>query len=236
MLIKRVAIKNYSCFGGTGWIDLRPGINLIVGQNNVGKSAFISIFDRNLPSNKHRDEKQFRIARLPQCEIDYEIVLSSNEIEDMLLSYASPVAWAIPDSGPAPASVEDLVGKSIVMQLVRTGSVYDCRTISSRNVGASSFSRSVGLFPQAGVISIGNLNAPPKGFMAAIDKGLKQNIFLFGAERYSVGACGHCQPSDRLQFNAANLPSVLQVLKGERGTIFDKLVAQVRDILSTVGI
>lgn len=40
-LVKRVLIQNYKCFKGRFIIDLNPGINIIVGNNEAGKSTII---------------------------------------------------------------------------------------------------------------------------------------------------------------------------------------------------
>lgn len=41
MYISSLEITNYRCFG-SGKIDFRPGVNVIIGENNAGKTAVIS--------------------------------------------------------------------------------------------------------------------------------------------------------------------------------------------------
>ncbi|MFM9975451.1 MAG: AAA family ATPase, partial [Beijerinckiaceae bacterium] len=41
MYIKRLKIKNYKGFNESDWIEFGPGFNVIVGQNNSGKSALL---------------------------------------------------------------------------------------------------------------------------------------------------------------------------------------------------
>jgi AAA15 family ATPase/GTPase len=38
-----VSVKSFGSFGDTAALDFEPGINLIVGQNNVGKSAYFAL-------------------------------------------------------------------------------------------------------------------------------------------------------------------------------------------------
>lgn len=42
MYLSKICIRNFRCFGAEGvGVDLQPGVNVIIGENNTGKSAFI---------------------------------------------------------------------------------------------------------------------------------------------------------------------------------------------------
>jgi len=55
MLITKIKINNYKCFKNTQAIELMSGINLILGKNNVGKTAFLEAVDYELKQNNFLD-------------------------------------------------------------------------------------------------------------------------------------------------------------------------------------
>ena len=60
------------------------------------------------------------------------------------------------------------------------------------------------------------------------------DMFYFMAERLTIGEAGTGH-AVRLAPNAANLPNVLHTLSNERGDVFKKLLAHMREIFPTVG-
>ena len=62
----------------------------------------------------------------------------------------------------------------------------------------------------------------------------REDLFQFASERYSVGSCERGYAT-RLLANASNLPAVLDTLKGERGSVFERLIEHMRDIFPSFG-
>ena len=62
----------------------------------------------------------------------------------------------------------------------------------------------------------------------------QREMFYFSAERMTIGESGFGY-ADRLLPNANNLPNVLHALSGERGSLFERLVAHLAEIFPTVG-
>lgn len=62
----------------------------------------------------------------------------------------------------------------------------------------------------------------------------RSKMFYFSAERIGIGEAPQAYAA-RLLPNASNLPNVLQMLAGDRGTLFDRLVGHLREIFATVG-
>jgi hypothetical protein len=54
MHIHRFSIRNYKCFRATDPIEFSTGINIITGQNNAGKTAFLEALSLSFPSKPHR--------------------------------------------------------------------------------------------------------------------------------------------------------------------------------------
>ena len=41
MYISKIRVQNYKAFNDSGWIEFKPGINIISGQNHSGKTALL---------------------------------------------------------------------------------------------------------------------------------------------------------------------------------------------------
>lgn len=52
--IARVTIQNYKCFDQAGPIEFGPGINVLCGQNNAGKTALLEVLEARFDSRPHR--------------------------------------------------------------------------------------------------------------------------------------------------------------------------------------
>jgi AAA15 family ATPase/GTPase len=95
MRLRRICIHNFASFGDTGWIDFSPKINLIVGQNNSGKSALLRTLDKTLSDDRHRNLQHYEAIRLPLPLVEYEFDVSGSELETAILSSVDMVNWPL---------------------------------------------------------------------------------------------------------------------------------------------
>ena len=58
MHYSRIHIHNYKSFLNTGEIKISKGINLIIGQNNVGKTSFLELLSGSVTSKPHLNKEQ----------------------------------------------------------------------------------------------------------------------------------------------------------------------------------
>src|SRR5690349_5806603 len=87
MHIRRFQIQNYKGFRDTGLVDLSPGMNLVVGQNDAGKSALLDALSTSFQDVPHRSQRVSPrpSTALPQKSmLTAEIVLTAADIADML--------------------------------------------------------------------------------------------------------------------------------------------------------
>jgi hypothetical protein len=83
MKLSAFQIKNYKCFRDTGPITLSPGMNIVTGQNNAGKTVLLQALELTFPGAAHRS-----IASLPQkggllvgpSEVRFTISVSGDEL------------------------------------------------------------------------------------------------------------------------------------------------------------
>jgi predicted ATPase len=57
MYISSFQLNNYKSYYRAETLELSPGINIVVGQNNVGKTALLEGLGLNFPSNVHRSSR-----------------------------------------------------------------------------------------------------------------------------------------------------------------------------------
>lgn len=57
MYLSKIRVKNYKSFEDSGEIEFKPGINIIVGQNNSGKTALLEVLELKFSNIAHKSEK-----------------------------------------------------------------------------------------------------------------------------------------------------------------------------------
>jgi ABC-type cobalamin/Fe3+-siderophores transport system ATPase subunit len=87
MRVKSIRIQNYKSFEDAS-LTFLPGFNVVVGQNNSGKTALLEALDTPRFENKpHKHMVQGRPAALnPHSELTVDIVVSGKEVESIFLS------------------------------------------------------------------------------------------------------------------------------------------------------
>lgn len=138
MRLRRFRLKSLSSFQDTEWIELSAGMNLILGQNNAGKSALLRAFDPILANEPHRNETIYQRARLEGSQTDFDVEISGRELESAILETGNPIYWPIADT------------EADLSQVAETISARDYDFQTSRHPGTVFYSRrtpSHGLFP-----------------------------------------------------------------------------------------
>lgn len=88
MQLLSARIRNYKGYRDSGVIQFRNGFNILVGQNNSGKTAFLEALQfRDFHSKPHKNidaERDRPLNPVSSCEIECEI--SGSELKNILLS------------------------------------------------------------------------------------------------------------------------------------------------------
>jgi hypothetical protein len=83
MYLSKVRLKNYKCFRDSGDLGLEPGLTVVFGVNNSGKSAFL----RALHSAEPHPYRSLEVAPVGQSpDLDFEITCSKKEVVTHLRS------------------------------------------------------------------------------------------------------------------------------------------------------
>ena len=239
MRLIRIRVKNFSSFKETNWIDFSPGINLIVGQNNAGKSALLRAFDPLLEDNRHRDSIEYLPYRLERPEVEFDLEVSGPEIEDSFLKKGGGIWWPVQNIINATDAInwfrEFMSRPSYIMEVAHQPQ----RAFTSRRSPSHGlFEGAAGGYLLVNIVGgrlVPGINAAlADTSIEAVDQLWRTKLFSFKAQRYSIGRCQWNIEHTRLLPDASNLPVILLQLHGERGDLFKLLVRHLREVFSTV--
>src|ERR1019366_7256403 len=212
MRLTRIRVKNYSSFKDTDWVEFSPGINLIVGQNNAGKSALLRAFDLVLDDNRHRNSIEYLPHLLVTPEVEYDLEVSGPEIGESFSQRRLQFWWPLQTSDP-PSEINRfhkfMSGPSHIMEVAR----FPQQAFTSRR--SPSHGQFEGAINGSLLVSIvngqfvTNINANGNDTVVeAINHLWHAKLFSFKAQRYSIGSCQWTIDHVRLIPDATNLPAV----------------------------
>ena len=239
MKISSVRVLSYASFRDSGKIDLSPNINVIVGENNSGKSALLSAMRPLLLNKPHRSPIQFLPSQLTPSSIDVDIIISTSEIIRRMAATNHQLFF------PVPAEIYNR--PDIVLDFLNSDQPLNF--MGTRQVGNPLVCRPNTFFPLSSEPSqfslIFQIVASNLKFLAQqggdantlgslLDDPNVPSTYYFAAQRLSIGTAGIAD-AKLLSENAANLPNVLAYLQGSRRQIFDEIQQRVREVLPSVG-
>ena len=87
MYLKNFQLFNYKSFKDSGELEFSPGINIIVGQNNAGKTALLEALTLKLSKNPHRSTLTLPDSYSKTKEdstAEIELIIEKNELKKLL--------------------------------------------------------------------------------------------------------------------------------------------------------
>lgn len=241
MRIKKLRVEGFESFQDTGEVHFSKGINLIIGQNNSGKSALLRSLRPGLPDHRHTSPEKWEAFKLSLPKVTYVMEATGNELKDWILQ--SGGQHFIPINEEPLANTDDILMNFFqhdeveVEIFVRAGSgVGSAWPYPSHR----KFERHDNRFECLSVIvDNASLNVSRQHNQNDSLPGLfwwawGQRAFHFDAQRMTIGEAPGGR-RERLDPNAGNLPNVLHTLANERGDVFRDLVHNLNSIFPTVG-
>jgi hypothetical protein len=245
MHISEVRVRNYKGFHEPEPLCLTPGFNLVVGQNNVGKSALLEALGLKLQDRPHRS-----VLTLPSrssrpnsgSEVEICVQLSRDEIQDALDTGDS---FQIPLSDERNPDFQREFDRFVA-------SIHDSNSFRFRYgcryrepAGFDHRLNSFGGFDEHSRCMQASYGKDGFGFSMitsgrdggryfgdVIERYVKSRVYTFKAERMNVGY-GDVGNRRLLESDASNLPEVLNVLKGNPG-LFRRLNQYVRAVFPSI--
>lgn len=233
MHISTFRLENYKSFRATQEVKLMPGFNVIVGQNNAGKTALMEALSFGGGNKPHRSLKSAPTALTPvdatsKTRISFwvppaELIALFKMISDLYVPL---------DDGEQAvtglARFKAAVSNGATFEGVFHGGGLVSASVSEFTVRGRS-NRTVFVRPgdsmdlhlvQPNEVSVQQHQQVDYALINVV----KSWVYTFRAERFNVGVSRAGQSSD-LAPNAANLPEVLAVLQGRNPTRFKRLTS-----------
>src|SRR6266446_4765017 len=245
MHIASFRIENYKSFRATEVVNLTPGFNVVVGQNNVGKTALVEALTLAASPKPHRSLKSLPSPTAPlqgNSRVEASLTISRTELVDLLRGF-QPAFWVpIPDA----SSPSDTLNR--FRQAIQND-VHSLRCTVLNGGVTAAYLEAFGSYPNVGTFAYvriadadGNVDLAQGGPTGvALDNRFdfqlaalaKNQIYAFRAERFNVGAhrVGH---NTVLRTDAANLSEVLDNLQGRNPERFARLNRFVKTIFPVV--
>jgi hypothetical protein len=89
MKLLSVRVLGFQSFGDSGYVHFEDGINLIIGQNNSGKSALLRAIESNITDDRHRTPDKWQTYLLAPPVVYLNIGVSGDEIKRTALQQNS---------------------------------------------------------------------------------------------------------------------------------------------------
>jgi predicted ATPase len=240
MQLEELRVQNYQSFSDTESLTFKAGFNLIIGQNNSGKSALLRAITANFADDRHRNELKWETTKIPMVKVTYKVSVAIPEFKDWIFMMSpETIIFPVPSHDHASAQLffESLSQITATLNKYPTVDRFEpevdpCHELFERADFQNS--PSLQLTARNGDITSGFAYNMGESLSLCFWRGWKAKMFYFNAERMGLGEAPYSR-QERLTPKADNLPNVLFVLKGERGSLFEKLVIHLREVFPTVG-
>ena len=251
MRISKFQILNYKGYIDSGTLVFTPGFNIVVGQNNAGKTTLLNALALNFSGKPHKSIEAIPTATSPinpNSSASVTLTVNSQELRNILLTSNVEVRIPIP-KGEIESSTTLLKGLlanteiSFTIGLIAAATAAQKQPISFPTFATYECDGGTGNRPYAWFRAesdksefqfMGNVGAnefDEIGYTAF--ELLKQRIYWFNAERLSLGSCPVCH-NPVLRPNADNLPEVLHVLQTRNPRRFERFNRLLREIFPSI--
>jgi predicted ATPase len=240
MWIKSFQIRNYMSFEEGGQQELSRHVNVIVGQNNSGKTALLNAVALRSTDKPHRNASFARDhVYNPYSELNLEFIVSGAELRNALLAQGGGIHVPAPndaiDKGQFLDNLFSNDALTFRMQRLGNGSVQALAYPSHQLFAAGHrhfFFVAQPNLERTDFVTSGGAVGDNDSLGAIMLAALQRKIYFFDAQRLNVGRCTIGNRID-LASNAANLAEVLLILQHNRFQ-FDRLNEQLHRIFPSI--
>jgi ABC-type cobalamin/Fe3+-siderophores transport system ATPase subunit len=243
--IKSAKIRTYKNYLETGVFPLSPGFNVVVGQNNAGKTALIEALSLRFGNVPHRSLATVpnRLVEPPHPSVvDMQVIWGKEELLSVLVdqvrniyvptdpveTYSSAITRFSMDLSDA-----NQLNISSAASAIRNAWLEFHGPSPSNSHRCLEFTiqqdeQEIKIAPQGIASATSDRFVGPR--LAAI---VQDRIYVFRAERMNIGSSAFGQET-RLLPNAANLPEVLSVLQSTNAHRYNRFNEHVSTIFPQI--
>jgi len=240
MKFETLQIQNFKGFKDSGIVKFGPKFNVIVGQNNSGKTALLEALRVSKAGNSPYKLR----GKTQDFELSQKSIFKYRQLikkADIIYGALKAGEMYVPQSINASSFVGQLKAFTDGIFSVETNG--DCSVwradespfgpILNENSTFHKFQYIIesGIFSSAGTVSTGSQDQMHSRVFTAAES---DKIYVLNSQRFSIGKCGTSE-SHVLSQNASNLPSALHNLQGSHPQKFRKIVQNLMEIFPSVG-
>jgi len=97
MQIRKLRLLNYKSFADSGWLSFSSGFTVVIGKNNVGKTALLEAFNLEIANKPHRSQSSDPgVPVNPQSTADVEVQTTGQEFKLINLAHGGEVDVPVP--------------------------------------------------------------------------------------------------------------------------------------------
>lgn len=244
MLIRKVEITNYKSFWKAASFEFGPGLNIISGPNNVGKTALVEALSLRFTEEPHRSTESIPIenqAPAPESAVEVTFSLTGQELADLLSSEVTDFVLPRERSGADEAlqALEALKSRADIQVAARWVAIGRAEPglMAARFVEPPlpasrawhQYQRKATEAKPRWIQDITTDKPGPLPLAFALAQSHRRRIYAFESERQGLGSAPFGS-SSVLHPNAANLAEVLDSLSSHFSK-FEMLNAQIRRVL-----
>lgn len=129
MFIQRVEVWNYKSYDEPSPIELTSGFNVLVGQNNAGKTALLEGLSLSFSQKPHRSSRTLPTPAsnhsAPHSQVRMRFHAQPAEVQEVLKTYPATLIL--------PAPRQPVIPEQILAQIETKEVVFDCTFTNGRN-------------------------------------------------------------------------------------------------------
>lgn len=257
MQISTFQLINYKSHRDSGELQLSTGFNVLVGQNNAGKSTLLEALGLKFISKPHRSLSALpRITSPvnPTSSAKVVLTVTGEELKDILLSVNGSFFVPCPNDYKGRGAQS---GREVLQGILSSSTISFESSLIAPSGQTAIFQ--IARFPSHGIYetqldvagranyyivdtradrtdftcSQDTMNTTAHDFGLNVSGYLRERIYSFRAQRFDVGTCT-VGTRNVLESNAINLPEVLSVLQGSNPSLFTRFNEYVRQVFPTV--
>lgn len=247
MRMSSFRVQNYKSFRDSGQLDFSGGFNVVVGENNVGKTALLEALSLAAPAKPHKSPATAPRYGTPVnqiTQIEVRFVLSGAEARDLLLENGAGFSLPIPAHGAGNVAafanafcdelfglseieffikLETRVGQAVIISPSRYPSFgrYSAKPLAHPNAQREYLRMQVDPSRTRFVHVSGVHNHDAEEIGCVLTKLIEKRIYVFRAERLGVDSSPFGL-NEILTPDAANLPEVLNQLQSRNPARFKR--------------
>ena len=237
MRVLEIHILGFEAFLDSGRIYLKDGMNIIVGQNNSGKTSILRALQPVLQDHRNRGPGRQKFSQIQSPRIDLVLEVEGAEIKDVIFEQGQQLTIPVQSQTNSDQFIENLFnsnhefavwhkpGQRFFAAYPGHGKFVDVPATQKLGVLIS---------PQDGKLLEQVIGNATDSFPSLLHILWSDKLFYISTERQNSGS-STVDAVARLLPDTSNLAAVLLKLNGESGDVFEKLVAHLGEVFPSVG-